>query len=192
MATYRATTEIPQLVRQAMDIAEHVRFEHSCTPEVGRLLRLLTAHLRDGRIGEIGTGCGVSAAWIVSALVPGASFVTVELDAARAEAARALLDPYPNVRVLQGDWHGILDHGPFDLLFADTPAKHEEPEALLAALRPGGVLVLDDLTPETHWPPAWRGQRDPVRDFWLNDPRLHATELLTTPTSAVILATRQY
>jgi predicted O-methyltransferase YrrM len=190
MATYRATTEIPQLVRQAMDIAEHVRFEHSCTPEVGRLLRLLTGHLRDGRIGEIGTGCGVSAAWIVSALVPGASFVTVELDAARAEAARALLDPYPNVRVLQGDWHGILDHGPFDLLFADTKAKRDEAEIVLGALSLGGMVVLDDMTPGEHWPHEWRGQPDPVREFWLNEPRLAATEVLTGSTMAAIVATR--
>jgi len=40
------------------------------------------------------------------------------------------------------------------------------------------------------WPAAWRGQRDPVRDFWLNDPRLIATEIRTTATTAAIVATR--
>lgn len=192
MATYRALTALPPLVRHAHALAERARFAASCTPEVGRLLAVLAAHVRRGVIGEVGSGCGVGTAWLASALAPDARLVTVERDAARAGAVRELFAARDDVQVLHGDWHLLLPHGPFDLLFADTPAKRDEPEVLLAALRPGGVLVFDDLTPEIHWPPAWRGQRDPVRDFWLNDPRLHATELLTTPTSAVILATRQY
>lgn len=179
-------------MQHARALAERAQFAASCTAEVGRLLVVLAAHVRGGVIGEVGTGYGVGTAWLASALAPDARLVTVEQEAARVDAVRELFAARDDVQVLHGDWHLLLPHGPFDLLFADTPAKRDEPEVLLAALRPGGVLVLDDLTPETHWPPAWRGQRDPVRDFWLNDPRLHATELLTTPTSAVILATRQY
>ncbi len=192
MTTYRALTTLPPLVQHARALAERAQFAASCTAEVGRLLVVLAAHVRGGVIGEVGSGCGVGTAWLASALAPDARLVTVEQEAARVDAVRELFAARDDVQVLHGDWHLLLPHGPFDLLFADTPAKRDEPEVLLAALRPGGVLVLDDLTPETHWPPAWRGQRDPVRDFWLNDPRLHATELLTTPTSAVILATRQY
>ena len=39
-------------------------------------------------------------------------------------------------------------------------------------LTPGGVAVLDDLTPGPPGP-------DPVREFWLGHPDLAATELLT-------------
>jgi predicted O-methyltransferase YrrM len=92
---------------------------------------------------------------------------------------------------LQGDWHDILAHGPFALLFADGgKAKQDEPEAILQAVRPGGLIVLDDLTPQNQWPPEWRGQPDPVREFWLKDPRVAATEVLVTPSMAVILAAR--
>jgi len=58
------------------------------------------------------------------------------------------------------------------------------------ALQPGGLVVLDDLTPEEYWPPEWRGQPDVVRAFWLNDARLMATEVRTTVRTAAILATR--
>ncbi len=190
MATYRALTTVPLLVRQALALAERLEFASSCTPEVGRLLAALAAHVPRGTIGEVGTGYGVGTAWLASALVPTSRLVTVERDVARATSARDLFVALDKVQVLSGDWRALLPYGPFDLLFADTPTKRDEPKALLAALRPGGMLVLDDLTPEEHWPPAWRGQPDPVRDFWLNDPRLRATELLTTPTSAVIVATR--
>lgn len=189
MTAYRAKVAIPPLVARATALAAQHGFTRSCTPEVGRLLRVLAAQVRTGMIAEIGTGCGVGAAWLASGLAPGATLVTVETDAALAGAARDLFRDMANVRVLAADWRGLLPHGPFALLFADvTDAKAGHPELLVQALAPGGVVVLDDLTPEDQWPPEWRGKPDPVRDFWLNDPRLHATEVLLTPTSAAILA----
>ena len=35
-----------------------------------------------------------------------------------------------------------------------------------------------------------RRRPDPVREFWLNHPRIAAVELLTTPRTAVIVGTR--
>lgn len=185
-----ATTEMPALVRRSLALADEAGFVSSCLPEVGRLLATLAAGVLGGAIGEVGAGCGVGTAWLAGALATGVSLVTVERDPTRAATVAALFADSPAVCVLPDDWHAILAHGPFALLFADAPAKHEEPEALLGALALGGIIVLDDLTPEEMWPVAWRGRRDPVRDFWLNDPRLIATEIRTTATTAVIIATR--
>jgi len=191
MTTDRAGTAIPPLVARAMELAERTGFAWSCIPDVGRLLRVLAGHARGGVVGEIGTGCGVGTAWMVGALASDARLVTIELDEDRAALARDLFVAYPNVRVIQGDWRDILPAGPFDLLFIDAGGpKRDEPEAALEVLRPGGMVVLDDMTPEEHWPPEWRGRPDPVRAFWLNSARLDAIELLTTPTTSVILATR--
>ena len=130
-------------------------------------------------------------AWLAGVLAPGVALVTVESDPARAAAVAALFAAHPAVRVLHADWRAILAHGPFALLFADAaPAKREGTEALLGALALGGTVVLDDLTPEEQWPAAWRDQRDLLRDFWLNDPRLIATEIRTGVTAAAIIATR--
>jgi predicted O-methyltransferase YrrM len=188
----RSSGNIPPLVQQAQALADQQQFTHSSLPEVGRLLHVLTSHIRAGRIGEIGSGCGYGAAWIVSALQPAVSFFTIELDAGRAASVRQLMAGRANVHALEGDWRALLNHAPFDLLFADgAQAKRNDPEPLIAAVRVGGLILLDDLTPEEHWPPAWRGRPDPVREFWLHDPRLAATELRVTATSAVILATRR-
>jgi len=158
---------------------------------VGRLLAVLAGRVRGGLVGEIGTGCGVGAAWMAGALAAESSLVTVELDPARARAAREIFADVPNVRVLTGDWHELLGYGPFDLLFADGGrSKEREPDTLVRALKPGGTVLLDDLTPEALWPEEWRGRPDPVREFWLDDPRLMATEILTAPTDAAIVATR--
>lgn len=189
-------TEMPELVREAVALAQRMGFEQSCLPETGRLLAVLAGAQQRGPIGEIGTGCGVGAAWIAGALRPELRFVTIELNTERAAAARDLFAGRPNVEVLAGDWREILPHGPFTLLFADGgQAKQHEPETLLDAVAPGGMVVLDDLTPVEHWPEEWRGQRDPVREFWLSTPRARAVELVVTapsvvPGMAVILATR--
>jgi predicted O-methyltransferase YrrM len=191
MTTYQATSSIPPLVQQATALAAELGFTASCRPEVGRLLRVLAGACRQGRIGEIGTGCGVGTAWMASALASDVGLWTVEIDARRAARARRLLVGMPGVQVLTGDWKTILPHGPFALLFVDAQAaKTEAPGQVPAALAPGGLLVLDDLTPEDQWPPEWRGRPDPVRAWWLNEARLAATEIRVAPDAAVILATR--
>lgn len=60
--TYRARTFVPELVQAAEALAVELGFTLSCRPEVGRLLHTLAATVRDGRIGERGTGCGYGAA----------------------------------------------------------------------------------------------------------------------------------
>jgi predicted O-methyltransferase YrrM len=187
-----AVSAVPAIVQQALELAQRMGFEGSCTEEVGRLQAVLAGGVRSGVIAEIGTGCGVGAAWIASALRPGVSLVTVENDTARAEAVRELFAGNPKVRTIADDWHVIQTNAPFSMIFADGGrAKEQEPETLLQMLVPGGFILLDDLTPLEHWPPEWRGQPDPVREFWLNDQRLHATELRPTATTAVILASRR-
>lgn len=191
MSQYRALTWTPPLAEQGLALARRLDFSHSCTPAVGRLLHVLAAQVVDGPIGEIGTGCGVGAGWIATGKRPAVPFYTIELDESRATESARLLAGAPGVTMLQGDWREILAHGPFALLFADGgKAKESAAETLLAALQIGGLLVLDDFTPEEYWPAEWQGRPDSAREFWLNDPRLAATEVRVTERSSVILATR--
>jgi predicted O-methyltransferase YrrM len=183
-------------VHRAQALATAMRFERSSIPEIGRLLAMLTAARPQGRFAEIGTGCGVGSAWIASALGPEAALVTVENDDDRAAAADRLFADQVNVRVLHGDWHQLLPpESPFDLLFFDggqwkTGDVVGESEAALALVASGGVVVVDDLTSEALWPEEWQGRPDETRDFWLGDPRLRAVEIMTTPRTAAILATK--
>jgi predicted O-methyltransferase YrrM len=187
---------LPELVHRAEALATAMRFERSSIPEVGRLLALLAASRPEGRFAEIGTGTGVGSAWIASALRPEASLMTTELDDDRAAAAARLFDGDPGVRVLHGDWHELLPpFGPFDLLFfdggywkkGDVPGESDQ---VLRIMAPGGIVVIDDLTPSSLMPEEWAAA-DPVRDYWLNDERVVSVELLTTPESAAILAVKR-
>ena len=92
------------------------------------------------------------------------------------------------MHVLTGDWRELLPpEAPFDLVFYDAAKQlrpQEDGERVVGLLAPGGIAMLDDLTPGFAGP-------DPVRDFWLGRPDLAATEVLTTAKSAAILAVRR-
>jgi predicted O-methyltransferase YrrM len=167
---------------------DQLGFDRSCISEVGRLLHVLAGARGRERVGEIGTGCGVGAAWIVSALLPAVPFVSVELDEERASTAGQLFADDENVQVLTGDWHELMPgEAPFDLLFYDGGSKQRpdlDGEQVVGLLAPRGTVVLDDLTPGRPGP-------DPVREFWLGHRELAATEILTTPHTAAIVAVRQ-
>jgi len=180
--------EVPPLVQRAHEVTERLGFERSCSPEVGRLLHVLAAARGRTRVAEIGTGTGVGAAWIVSALSPEVPFLTAELDEERAAAAAELFRSDEHVRVLCGDWRETLPpEAPFDLVFFDAAKQlrpREDGELVVGLLAPGGLAVLDDLTPGRPGP-------DPVREFWLDDERLAATEVQVAPASSVVLAVRR-
>jgi protein-L-isoaspartate O-methyltransferase len=157
---YRSNTYIPSLVQRAENLAEQMNYSDSTSREVGRLLQLLASQFLSGVLGEIGTGCGVASAWMVSALAP-------------------------------GEWRELLRLGKFSLLYAGLESPRlSEPERLLQTLRMGGMMVLDRLNPLEQVPLDLRKKPDKLRDFYLNDSRLLATEVQVSSSEAVILATR--
>lgn len=175
---------VPPLVRRAEALAAEAGNEHGCRREDGALFHVLAARRGLLRIGEIGTGAGVAAAWIVSALPPEVPFVTVELDDGLATAARRLFVEDEGVRVLCGDWRQLLpEEAPFDLLFVDAADAKDDPDAVVGLLTPGGTAVLDDFTT------SWEGP-DPRRAAWLAHPALAAVLLGTGGDGQAIVATR--
>jgi predicted O-methyltransferase YrrM len=182
---------LPAVVRRAIAAGRAIGFESSCLPETGLLLRALAATVGAGAVAEFGTGCGYGAAWIASGLSPGARLITVESNRDRAGLARDVLSDFPNAEVVHAGWQEILQRGPFQLAFVDaSPAKLDGAALVIEALAPGGIALIDDLTPLELWPEEWRGKPDPVRERWLHDARLISTELRVTAGHAVILAAR--
>lgn len=182
----------PQLVARAKALAARRGFTKSCTDETGRVLRALAASKPGGKILEIGTGTGVGTAWLADGMCGNARLVSVDIDAERSRDAAAIFAGNENVRVMHADFLAALRYGPFDLVFADArPAKAEQADVVVQALRAGAIVVLDDLTPKELWPEEWRGRPDRVREYWLKDDRLSAVEILEGPRRALIIAVRR-
>jgi predicted O-methyltransferase YrrM len=192
-AGYDGLNDLPPLVQRAVSLARREGFQNSCRPEHGRLLFALAVGAE--AIGETGTGCGVGLAWLASGARPGARLVSVELDARRADLAAELFSGLPHVTVIRGDWREIYRAGPFDLLVLDGGAHGKggrEPADPQVLLRPGGTVVIDDLTPARDWPPRFAGQVDDARMHWLTHPELDAAELRLAPDLAALVATRRW
>jgi predicted O-methyltransferase YrrM len=120
--------------------------------EVGVLLRVLATSVQATRILEIGTAIGYSGIWLAGALPPGGMLVTMEFDEARAREARenfARAGVSDRVSVVVGDAQLKIAKvsGPFDLIFQDGDKKLYTPllDRLVALLRPGGLLVTDNV-----------------------------------------------
>lgn len=120
--------------------------------EVGALLRVLVKAIGATRVLEIGTAVGYSGIWIAGALPADGRLLTMESDPARVAVARtnfARAGLATRVHVITGD-AGLLVNkvsGPFDLIFQDGPKTHYVPmlDRLIALLRPGGLLVTDNV-----------------------------------------------
>jgi predicted O-methyltransferase YrrM len=128
---------------------EALGFNMASEPQTGALLRALAASKPAGTLLELGTGTGLSAAWLLNGMDANASLISVDTDsAAQAIAQRHLGHD-------QDGAHWLRDNqaARFDLIFADAwPGKFDEPELALNLLKTGGIYFIDDLLPQANWP----------------------------------------
>ena len=187
---YRSNTYVPEIVQVSKTLAKKYNFNNSCSDEIGRLLSVLVGQVQLGKILEIGTGFGVGSSWILSAIAPSVKFISVDNSKDKIDLTSNNII-HKQAKFVYGDWKDIIGSGPFQFIFADAAvAKIAEGESVFDILEIGGLLLMDDFTPEEHFPEEWKGEPDEVREFWLNHPNLAATEIYLTPTSSAILATR--
>jgi caffeoyl-CoA O-methyltransferase len=119
---------------------------------VARLLHVVVAALRPARVVEIGTAIGFSTLWMASALPPNGRIDTIDPDRSRTDRARRYwiraqvgdrirVVNEPALRVLPRLAAGI------DLAFIDAVKTEYSAylEALLPKMRPGGVILADNL-----------------------------------------------
>jgi predicted O-methyltransferase YrrM len=129
------------------------------TPAQGRLLHILAQTQGAKSILEVGTLGGYSTIWLARALPPGGRMLTLELNpataqVARANLARAGLDGVVEVRV--GPALDSLRElvarkpAPFDLVFIDADKVNNPAyfRAALALTRSGSLIIVDNVVRE--------------------------------------------
>lgn len=186
-----APPELPEIVRRAFGVTRRAGYVSFCRNETGRLLATLAA-TREGTLAEFGTGTGVGTAWLRSGVRTDARILTAELDARLAGAAAEIFTDDPQVEVRAADWETLRDQGPFSLLFLDSGDPDAVRVGAVADLvEPGGIVVLDDLTPCEQWPPVFYGRVDTLREEWLTDERFTTVEVMVASDAATLIATRR-
>ena len=122
----------------------------------GMMMRTLAASKPGGQLLELGTGTGLSTAWLLDGMDAGSHLLTVDNDSSCLAVAKKHLAHDSRVAFQLGDGDvllGELAGQAFDLIFADTwPGKYRLLDAALALLASGGLYVVDDLLPRPSWP----------------------------------------
>ncbi len=181
------------MVLAAQAQADRLGFELSSEPEVGRLIAFFSNGVPfGGRVLELGTGSGVGLAWIVYGIGKrqDVEVISVESDAERAAQTRAM--DWPQwVSIVEGDGAELVGTmGPFDVIFPDAPGgKIFKLRKTIADLRPGGVLLVDDMDLSRHSDPELRNGLAAVKERLVQHPDLICAEL--TFASGVIVARRR-
>ncbi|MEX2243161.1 MAG: O-methyltransferase [Fimbriimonadaceae bacterium] len=122
------------------------------TPAHGKMLHLFARMVGARRILEIGTLGGYSAIWLARALPPDGKLVTLEMEPKHAEVAGrniARAGVADRVEIVLGPAIESLPklEGPFDMAFidADKQSTREYFEWAMKLVRPGGVIVVDNV-----------------------------------------------
>ncbi|HEY8449074.1 MAG TPA: O-methyltransferase [Bacillota bacterium] len=121
--------------------------------EAALLMHILLKASGARRVLEIGTSAGYSGLWILSALPADGQLVTIEREPEKIALASRTFSRAgfaERVQIIRGEALAVLPRltGPFDAAFLDA-AKGEYIayfEAAARLLRPGGLVIADNLT----------------------------------------------
>ncbi len=131
--------------------------ELGCTPVgpgAGAVLRMVAAAVAARAVVEIGTGAGVSGLWLLAGMPSDGILTTIDIEVEHQRAAReayaAAGVAHQRTRVITGralDVLGRMTDGAYDIVLIDAD-KESYPDYVREAerlLRPGGVMVLDNM-----------------------------------------------
>lgn len=111
-----------------------------------------------GNFLELGTGTGVSTAWLLSGMDAHSKLITIENDRVVASIATKYLEDDQRLSFYVEDAEISLKKiekaaQKFDLIFADTwVGKYIHLNTILRTLKLGGLYVIDDMLPQATWP----------------------------------------
>ena len=149
----------PAAVSAIWTDSKNIGFTMASDPLTGSLLRTLAASKPGGRFLELGSGTGLSTAWILDGMQAGATLTTVDNDEGLLAVLRANLTQEHRLSVVCADGDDYVrsltaEPGKtFDFIFADTwSGKYRLLEECLSLLAPAGFYVIDDMLPQANWP----------------------------------------
>jgi predicted O-methyltransferase YrrM len=141
-------------------------FTMASEPLTCSLLRTLATSKPSGKFLELGSGTGLSTAWLLDGMDADAQLTTVDNDEHLLSVLRKHLGADARLNVVCADGDAFLKTcggQTFDLIFADTwSGKYRLLDEALALVRRCGFYVIDDMLPQPNWPP---GHAEKVADL---------------------------
>lgn len=167
-------------------------FTMASEPLTCSLLRTLAASKPSSRFLELGSGTGLSTAWLLDGMDARSQLITVDYDERLLSVLRKHLGSDPRLTIVCADGDEFLrslrgQH--FDFIFADTwSGKYRLLDEALDLLSPGGLYVIDDMLPQPNWPDGHAEKVATLVSTLEQRQDFHITKLSWA--SGVIVATR--
>ena len=120
------------------------------------LLRTLAASKPAGRFLELGTGTGLSTAWILDGMDDASSLVSIDNAKEFLAIARNFLHGDKRLQLVETDGEEWITNNKaqkFDYIFADTwHGKYFLLDEVLSMPNKGGLYIIDDMLHQPNWP----------------------------------------
>lgn len=120
------------------------------------LLKTLAGSKVSAKFLELGTGTGLSTAWILDGMDHKSTLVSIDNDASFLAIASDFLSGDDRLELVLTDgatWIEKNRDQKFDYIFADTwHGKYLLLDQVLDMLNPGGLYIIDDMLPQKNWP----------------------------------------
>ncbi|QEC67108.1 methyltransferase domain-containing protein [Panacibacter ginsenosidivorans] len=147
---------LPKNYTAIKEESEKINFNMSSDLQTGSILSTLVTSKPNGKFLELGTGTGLSLAWIVDAMDENSKVISIDTNEAYQVIAKKHFDADDRVIIMCEDgitWIKNNQQEKFDLIFADAwPGKYEAFEETLALVKRGGFYIIDDMLPQPNWP----------------------------------------
>lgn len=150
----------PAVLKDIEEATKNIGFTMGSDLQTGSLLRTLAAAKPSGSFLELGTGTGLSAAWLLDGMDAQSRLTSVDKNENVTVIARRILGHDSRVTFVTMDGVAFIDSmreqgTTFDFIFADMqPGKYQHLDEALALLAPGGLYVVDDLLMLSSWDEA--------------------------------------
>lgn len=120
------------------------------------LLKTLAASKPAAKFLELGTGTGLSTAWILEGMSRDAKLVSIDNDEVFLQIAQKHLGSDQRLTLVHTDGADWVENNrgeKYDYIFADTwHGKYLLLDEVLDMLNPGALYIIDDMLPQPNWP----------------------------------------
>ena len=148
--------DIPAIYPKIQAKSKEIGFTMPSDIYIGTLLKTLISSKSGARVLELGTGIGLSLAWMMEGLDIDSKLITVDNDPKLIDLAKEFFGSDARVEIVCEDgtsWIKAYKGDKFDLIFADAwPGKYSEIEETLDLINKGGFYVIDDMKSQPNWP----------------------------------------
>ncbi|WP_298475830.1 class I SAM-dependent methyltransferase [uncultured Maribacter sp.] len=146
----------PEILSEIERKSKEISFGMPSDLYIGSFLKTLIVSKPKARVLELGTGIGLSLAWMIEGLDKESTLITVDNNTELTEIAKSYFGGDSRIEVVckdAADWIKEYRGNKFDLVFADAwPGKYSQIEEILDLVKVGGFYVIDDMSEQPNWP----------------------------------------